>query len=131
MTRGQSLVELAVCAPVIMVLTLGAVATVQVVDARAGLQAATVAAAAEAARAPDPASAQAEAQARFSSIIAGYPLRSAHLSVTIGRFSRTDNVLATSSGVVDVSWAALVLPTRLTLESRAIVPLESWRSRRP
>lgn len=131
MTRGQSLVELAVCAPVIMVLTLGAVATVQVVDARAGLQAATVAAAAEAARAPDPASAQAEAQARFSSIVAGYPLSSAHLSVTIGRFSRTDNVLATASGVVDVSWAAFVLPPRLTLESRAIVPLESWRSRGP
>jgi Flp pilus assembly protein TadG len=131
MTRGQSLVELAVCAPVVMVLTLGVVATVQVVDARAGLEAATQAAAAEAARAPDPVSAQAEAQARFSSMVAGYPLRSAHLTVTIGGFSRTDLVLATASGVADLSWAALVVPTRLTLESRVIVPLESWRSRGP
>ncbi len=130
MTRGQSLVELAVCAPVVMVLTLGAVAIVQVVDARAGLEAATRAAAAEAARAPDSMSAQAEAQARFSSMVSGYPLRSAHLTITIGPFSRTDNVMATSSGVVDVSWAAFVLPTGLTLESRAIVPLEAWRSRR-
>jgi Flp pilus assembly protein TadG len=130
-TRGQSLVELAVCAPIVMVLTLGVVATVQVVDAQAGLEAATQAAAAEAARAPDRASAQAEAQARFSSMVMGYPMRSPHLTVTIGGFSRTDQVLATASCVADLSWAALVLPTRLTLESRVIVPLESWRSRGP
>jgi Flp pilus assembly protein TadG len=128
MMRGQSLVELAVCAPVILLLTLGAVATVQVVDARAGLQAATQAAAAEAARAPDPTSAEAAAQTRFSSMVAGYPLSSVHLSINIGRFARTDQVLATASGAVDVSWAALVVPAQLTLEARVIVPLEPWRS---
>jgi Flp pilus assembly protein TadG len=130
MTRGQSLVELAVCAPVILLLTLGAVGTVQIVDAHAGLEAATKAAAAEAARAPDTASAQAAAHARFSSIVAGYPLSSTDLRVTLGLFSRTDQVVAVSSGVVDVSWAGLVLPRNVVLRARAVVPLEAWRSRR-
>lgn len=128
MSRGQSLVELAVSAPVILLLTLGAVATVHVVDARAGLEAATQAAAGEAARAPDPIRAQAAAQVRFSSMVASYPLRSAHLNITLGHFSRTDQVVAIASGTVEISWAALLLPSRLTLESRASVPLESWRS---
>jgi len=129
MTRGQSLVELAVSVPVILLLTLGAVATVQIVDARAGLQAATQAAAAEAARAPDQASAQAAAQARFASMVAGYPLGSTNLRVTFGLFSRMDQVFAVSSGAVDVSWAALVWPGKLVLQARAVVPLEMWRSR--
>jgi Flp pilus assembly protein TadG len=128
-TRGQSLVELAVCAPVILLLTLGAVATVEIVDARAGLQAATQAAAAEAARAPDQAKAQAAAQARFSSMVAGYPLGSTNLQVMFGLFTRTDQVVAVSSGAVDVSWAELVLPGKLVLQARAVVPLETWRSR--
>jgi Flp pilus assembly protein TadG len=129
MRRGQSLVELAVCAPLILLLTLGAAATVQLVDARAGLQAATQAAAAEAARAPDPASAQAAARARFSSMVAGYPMGHTTLRVTLGVFSRTDKVVAVSTGAVDVSWAALVLSGKLVLQARAVVPLETWRSR--
>ena len=129
MMRGQSLVELALCTPVVLLLTLGAVATVQIVDAGSGLEAATQAAAAVAARAPNPASVQAAAHARFSSIVAGYPLGSTTLHVTLGGFSRTDQVVAVSAGTVDVSWAALVLPGRLLLQARAIVPLETWRSR--
>ena len=128
MSRGQSLVELAVCAPVVMLVTLGAVATVQVVDARAGLEAATQVAAAEAARAPDLASARAGGQSRFASMVAAYPLSSAHLSLALGKFSRADEVVATASGAVDISWAALIFPGRLMLESRATVPLEPWRS---
>jgi Flp pilus assembly protein TadG len=128
---GQSLVELALCAPVVLLLALGAAAGVQILDARAGLDAATQAAAAEAAREPDPTSAESEAQARFTSMAAGYPLSSAHLSVSVGKFSRTDEVVVTSTGTVDISWAALVFPRRLTLESHAAVPLESWRSHRP
>ena len=81
MSRGQALLELSVCAPVVMLLTLGTVAGGQVIDARAGLDAATNAAAAAAARAPDPASAQSAAHARFQSMIAGYPLTSTRLSV--------------------------------------------------
>ena len=131
MSRGQALVELAVCAPVVMLLTLGAVASVQVIDAHAGLDAATKAAAAEAARAPDPASADSAARARFQSMVAGYPLSSTHLSLSAGKFSRTDEVLATASATVDVSWAALVIPKTLTLESHCTVRIESWRSHRP
>lgn len=131
MSQGQSLVELAVCAPVVLLLTLGAVATVQIVDARAGLEAATQAAAAQAARAPSPALATSQAQARFASMIAGYPLRSAHLTITLGQFNRTDEVIATASGGVDVAWAALVFPRVAILQCRATVPLEQWRSHRP
>ena len=131
MSRGQSLVELAICAPVVMLLTLGAVATVQVVDARAGLEAATQAAAAQAARAPGPALATSQAQARFASMIAGYPLRSAHLTIALGQFNRTDQVVATASGGVDVGWAALVFPRLVSVRCRVSVPLEQWRSHRP
>jgi Flp pilus assembly protein TadG len=129
-SRGQSLIELAVCAPVITLLTLGAVASVQLVDARTGLQAATQAAAAEAARAPDASTATTAAQARFASMVAGYPLSDAQLSIVMGTFSRTDEVVAIASGQVDISWAALIFPRRLTIQCRVSVPIESWRSRR-
>jgi Flp pilus assembly protein TadG len=129
-SRGQSLVELALCAPVVLLLTLGAVATTQIVDARDGLEAATQAAAAQAARAPDAALAASQAQARFASMIADYPLSSAHLTITLGQFNRTDEVMATASGSVDVAWAALFFPRVTTLQCRATVPLEQWRSHR-
>lgn len=128
MSRGQALVELAVCAPVVVLLTLGSVAGVQVIDARAGLDAATNAAAAAAARAPDPASAQRAASARFSSMVADYPLRSPRLSIASGEFGRKDQVIAIGTGGVDVSWASLVFPGRLTLSARATVQLEPWRT---
>lgn len=130
MSRGQSLVELAVCAPLVTLLTLGAVASVQVIDARAGLEAATEAAASEAARAPDPASAEAAARTRFEAMVAGYPLSSPRLSIAIGGFSRADEVVASGSSAVDISWASLVFPGRLTLDFRATAQLESWRSHR-
>ncbi|HXD80549.1 MAG TPA: TadE/TadG family type IV pilus assembly protein [Candidatus Acidoferrum sp.] len=128
MSRGQSLVELAVCAPLVVLLTLGTAAAVQLIDASAGLQAATQAAAAAASRAPDAASAESAGRARFQAMVADYPLRSPHLSITSGRFSRSDEVVATASGAVDISWAGLFLPGRLTLSARAVVPLEAWRS---
>jgi hypothetical protein len=114
-----------------MLLTLGALASAEVIDARAGLDAATRAAAASAARAPDPASADSAARARFQSMVAGYPLSSAHLIVSFGKFSRTDGVLATASANIDLSWAAFVISRTLVLESRCTVPLEPWRSHRP
>ena len=73
-------------------------------------------------------SAESAARARFQSMVADYPLFSPHLSITSGGFSRTDEVVATASGAVDISWAGLFLPGRLTLDSRAVVPLEAWRS---
>jgi len=131
MSRGQSLVELAACAPLVMVLALGTVATVEIVDARAGLEAATEAAAADAAGAPDPVSAERTAQARFAAVIAAYPLRSAVLRVTFRNFDRTGEVEANSSGQVDLSWSVLDLPGAMTLESRVAIPLEAWRSHVP
>ncbi|MEO8744908.1 MAG: TadE/TadG family type IV pilus assembly protein [Candidatus Dormiibacterota bacterium] len=128
MSRGQSLVELAVCAPVIVLLTLGAAAIVEIVDARAGLEAATRAAADEAARAPDPISAERAAQDSFASTVAAYPLRSATLRITFGGFNRADRVVASATGLIDLSWAAMVVPGRLTLDSRVEIPLEAWRT---
>ena len=122
---------MAVCAPLVMLFTLGTVASVQVIDARAGLEAATQAAAAEAARAPDPASAEIAARYRFDLMVASYPLSSARVSLSLGSFSRTDEVVASATGTVDLSWATLIFPRPLTLGSRATVPLESWRSHRP
>ncbi len=130
MNRGQALVELAVCAPLVMLVTLGVAASVQVIDARAGLEAATQAAAAEAARAPDLASAETAARTRFGSIVASYPLRSPRMSISIARFSRMDEVVVSATSAVDISWASLVFPSRLTLAVGATVPLESWRSHR-
>ena len=51
---GQALLELALCAPVVLLLALGGAAVVQLQDATAGLDAATTAAAEMASRAPDP-----------------------------------------------------------------------------
>jgi Flp pilus assembly protein TadG len=130
--RAQALLELALCAPIVMLLALGTVAAVQVAGAGAGLEAATPSAADAAARAPDPASAVAAAQARFSSLVAGYPLGSATLSVSVGSFDRAGHVTASSSARVDLGWAAfLMLPGQLTLRSQAVVPLEPWRTHRP
>jgi Flp pilus assembly protein TadG len=129
-SRGQALVELAVCAPLVLLLTLGAVASVQVIDARAGLAAATQAAAAEAARAPDLASAEIAARTCFDSMVASYPLRAPRMSISIARFSRTEEVVVSATSAVDISWASLVFPSRLTLVVRVAVPLESWRSHR-
>jgi Flp pilus assembly protein TadG len=128
--RGQSMVELALCAPILMLLSLGAAAAVQVADASAGLDAAAQAAAAAAARAPDAATAQTDAEQSFEAMISSYPLRSATIHVASGRFSRADQVVATASGSVDIAWAAFFLPGRVALKSTAVVHLELWRTHR-
>jgi Flp pilus assembly protein TadG len=124
------MVELALCAPILMLLALGAAAAVQVADATAGLNAATQAAAAAAARAADVGSAQSDAEQRFESMIAGYPLRSAVLHVSLGGFGRADQVVATASGSVDITWAAFFLPGSVALKSAVVVHIEPWRTRR-
>lgn len=129
--RGQALLELALCAPVILVLGLGAVAAVQVFDAESGLQAATDAAAAAAAREPDAPSAAAEAQRVFDSVAAGYPLlQSATLAVEASSFQRGAPVAAESSAAIDITGESLAfLPARITLRARATATVESYRSR--
>jgi Flp pilus assembly protein TadG len=129
--RGQALLELALCAPILVLLALGTVATVQIADARAGLDAATEAAADVAARSPDAATALTSGQARFASVLADYPVRAASLRLSVGDFDRTSQVTATATGFVDVGWAAVPpLPGRVVLQSRVVLQLELWRSHR-
>ena len=129
-SRGQSLVELALCAPILALLALGGAAAVQVADAKAGLDAATQAAAAAAARAPDPVTAESDARQRFESIVTAYAIRAPVINVTVGAFSRTDEVVASAAASVDITWAAFFLPGRIALRSTVLVNLEPWRTHR-
>ncbi len=131
MSRGQALVELAVCVPVVMLLALGSAALVQVADAKSGLEAATQAAVAAAARAPDPVSATAEAHRIFAAVVAEYPLSQTSLTLGLGNFARSTRIDAISRGSVDVGWASLApLRTPVRLRATASARVESWRSRR-
>jgi len=127
---GQALVELALCAPVVILLALGATAVVQVQDAGAGLDAATHAAASAAARAPDPVTANAAAHARFAASVAAYPLSGATLRISVGTFGRGSTVNATSQAFVEVGWSGLAASHRINLRSRAITRVEQWRTHR-
>ncbi len=127
--RGQALLELALCAPVVLLLSLGAVAGVQVASARGGLDAATQAAAEAAARAANAEKASVVAHARFRAIVDNYPMQSATLVVTVGNFDRNGSVSASSTASIDIAWAAfLMLPSHVTLRSEVRLPLEFWRS---
>jgi Flp pilus assembly protein TadG len=127
--RGQALIELALCAPIVILLALGTAVGIQVASARAGLDAATQAAADVAARAPNAETAIAAGHERFTEVVAGYPMRSATLVLSVGDFSRSASVVASSSASIDIAWAAfLVLPGRLTLQSQVRLALEPWRS---
>lgn len=127
--RGQALLEMALCAPLVVLLALGTVATIQVASARAGLDAATQAAAEAAARAPNAQTAMSAAQDRFQEVVADYPVGSATLVVAVGDFDRSGSVTASSSASVDIAWAAfLLLPSHITLRSHVQLQLEAWRS---
>lgn len=130
MSRGQALVELAVCAPIVALLGIGAAAAIQVAEAQTGLDAATRSAVAVAARAADATHAQSVARSRFASVIAAYPLRDGEMSLDSGSFSRGGRIVVTAIAHVDVGWAALVFPQRtLELRATAIAQLDPWRSR--
>lgn len=131
MSGGQALVELALCAPVVVFLTLGTAAIVQVQDAAAGLDAATHAAATAAARASDADTANAAARSTFDAGVASYPLSGTTVQISVGGFGRSTDVTVTSQGFVDVGWAAVLLPRRLGVHSRAVMGLERWRTHRP
>ena len=130
-SAGQSLVELALCAPVVLMLTLGGVAIVRIEDGQSGLQAATGAAAQSAARAPDAAAAAADAQARFSAVIAAYPVRNATLELDTGDFARGVSITATGAGYTDAGWASMAgFHASVALRAQASVPVEWWRTHR-
>ena len=121
--RGQALVELALCAPVILALALGAVMAVQMLEAESGLQAATSAALSAAVREPDANAAIAAARSSFASVIAGYPLRSTSISIAAGTFARGSLLTADASATVDVAGAHIAVHVHDALR------VERWRSR--
>lgn len=130
MSRGQSLVELAVCAPVVTLLALGAVALVQVAGAKQGLETATQAAVAAAARAPDWASAKSAASQRFVEVASSYSLGEPVLRIALGGFERGGRLIADSSASVEVGWGGFLgLPNRIVLTAAAETRVEAWRSR--
>lgn len=126
--RGQGLVELALCAPIVILLTLASVAIVQVHDAASGLEAATQAAASAATRAPDAATAIAVAERRFASVVKLYPLRSPAVIVTVGDFPRAGEVGVEASAYVDLAWAA-GLSDGAHLSSKVVLRANRFRSR--
>ena len=129
MKKGQSLVELAVCAPVVLMLVLVAVAAVELAGAQSGLDAATQAAVAAAARAPDAAQAVAAAEGRFGAVLVAYPVTDPQLALDAGDFGRSATVTATATGLVAVGPPGLgAIPATIRLHSRAVAPLETWRS---
>ena len=122
--KGQALVELALCAPVILVLALGTVTAVQMVEAESGLRAATSAALSAAVRAPDAEAAIAAAQSSFESVIAGYPLRVPSISIAVGAFARGSLLTADATAMVDAVGA------HIALRVHDVLPVDRWRSRR-
>ncbi|MGH7903702.1 MAG: TadE/TadG family type IV pilus assembly protein [Candidatus Dormibacteraceae bacterium] len=127
--RGQALLELAICLPVLLALALGSAALARLADARSGLDAATQAALATAARAPDPASAADVARSQFAKVIAGYPVSGPVLTLELGPFARGELITARSRGEVDLAWALPPIPVRIRLGSHALAELQPWRSR--
>ena len=131
LSRGQSLLELAICLPIVLSLGLGSAAVVQVAAASTGLKAATEAAASAAARAPDAATAVVYAQARFASVISDYPIRSATLELPAANFSRGTIVTLNATGFADVGWGSVAFtPARVQLRAQATFRVEPWRTRR-
>ena len=130
-SRGQALVELALCLPFVLLIGLGAAAVVQVVDAAEGLRAATEAAVGAAARAPNPAAAQAAAQARFAAVIADYPVAHATLRLSDDGFVRGAAITALAKGQVDLRWESLAMfPAWLDIAAQARMEAEPWRTHR-
>ncbi len=129
--RGQALVELAVCMPVVMLLGLGAAGAVEVADAASGLRAATEAAVAAAVRESSPAAATSVAEQRFRAVVAAYPVRDATFVLANPGFERGDVVTATASCDVDLGWEAMsFLPASVHLTATASMRAEPWRTHR-
>ena len=128
-SRGQSLVELAVALPAVLMLALGSAALLRLADAKAGLDGATAAAVADAARQATAAAASSCARARFGAISAQYPLRAPTLTL-LGSFARGSIYAGAATATVDLSFVPLwFLPRSVTIGAQARALVEPWRSR--
>jgi hypothetical protein len=127
--RAQSLVELAVALPAVLVLALGAAALLRLADAKSGLDGATAAAVADAARQASASAAASCADQRFAAIAAEYPLTLPRLMLT-GTFARGSVYAGSAAAQVDLSFVPLwFLPRSIGIESQASALVEPWRSR--
>lgn len=127
--RGQSLVELAVALPAVLMLALGSAALLRLVDAKSGLDGATAAAVADAARQSDATEAALCGRQRFVAVVAQYPLRSPQLTLS-GSFARGSFYAGTGRATVDLSFVPLwFLPRSVALQAEAQALVEPYRSR--
>lgn len=127
--RGQSLVELAVALPAVLMLALGSAALLRLVDAKSGLDGATAAAVADAARQSNAADASLCGRQRFTAVVAQYPLRGAQLTLT-GSFARGSFYAGTGRATVDLAFVPLwFLPRSVALQAQAQALVEPYRSR--
>jgi Flp pilus assembly protein TadG len=129
--RGQALVELALCLPVLLLLALGATQLVRLAVARAGLDAATSAAVAAAAREPNAAAAVAAGRASFAGVAAGYGLGpTAVLNLDPGAFGRGARIVATGRADLVLGLAGVSgLKPSWRLTATASSRIEDWRTR--
>jgi Flp pilus assembly protein TadG len=128
--RGLMSVELAILAPVVIVMLLAVVALGRVTQGRALVDQAAAAAARAASLARSPAQAQTDAVQAAGETLAAAGLSCAAKDVTIelGGFHPGGQVRATVRCDVDLSamtWRGL--PGSLTLTASSTSPLESWR----
>ena len=129
--RGQALVELAVCLPVLFLVAFGTAQFVRLAVARAGLDAATAAAVAAAAREQTGVAAVAAGRAAFDGVAAGYDLGpTAVLNLDPGDFGRGAQFTATARVELVLGLAgAYGLEPAWRLTSTASARVEDWRSR--
>jgi Flp pilus assembly protein TadG len=128
--RGQALVELAVCLPVLLILAIGAAQFVRLAVARTGLDAATSAAAAAAARAPSAAEAVSAGRSGFAAVAVGYGLDPDALNLDTGGFVRGGSVTATGQADVALGFSGIAgFKPAWRLTSIASARVEDWRSR--
>jgi Flp pilus assembly protein TadG len=127
--RGQSLVELAVALPAVVMLALGAAALLRLADAKSGLDGATAVAVADAARQGSAAAAERCGTQRFAEIAAEYPLTQPRVALS-GTFTRGSVYAASATAQVDLSFVPLwFLPRAMSIRSQASALVEPWRSR--
>ena len=131
--RGQSLVELAIVLPLLVLLALGGVQFVRLAIARSGLDAATAAGASAAARATSATTAATAGRLAFTSIATGYGLGStARVTIDAGSFLRGGTVTATGTAPIALGQTGVpALRVNWLLTSTATARIEDWRSRPP
>ena len=129
--RGQSLVEMALILPLLLLLALGAAQLVRLAVTRSGLDAATAASAAAAARAPTATTAVAAGTAAFAGVAAAFGLdRATPVEISTGDFRRGGTIVASAAVEISLGFSGVpALGIRRRLQSSGSARIEDWRSR--